>query len=113
MGSGNLPPSFLYSSRIFKKICATMPWSSLQSPGIGKAVFFQSSQRAELVNEPSFSANPAQGKRYTVVRICFISSCVMPGDFQNSLDEMKQIQTTVYRLPCAGFAEKDGSFTNS
>src|SRR5436190_22867748 len=27
--------------------------------------------------------------------------------------EMKQIQTTVYRLPCAGFAEKDGSFTNS
>src|SRR5271167_2739935 len=30
-----------------------------------------------------------------------------------SQEEMKQIQTTVYRLPCAGFAEKDGSFTNS
>jgi formate dehydrogenase major subunit len=30
-----------------------------------------------------------------------------------STDEMKTIQTTVYRLPCAGFAEKDGSFTNS
>src|SRR5215469_2176534 len=30
-----------------------------------------------------------------------------------SKDEMKQIQTTVYRLPCAGFAEKDGTFTNS
>jgi len=30
-----------------------------------------------------------------------------------SEDEMKQIQTTVYRLPCAGFAEKDGSMTNS
>jgi formate dehydrogenase major subunit len=28
-------------------------------------------------------------------------------------DEMKQIQTTVYNLPCAGFAEKDGTFTNS
>jgi formate dehydrogenase major subunit len=28
-------------------------------------------------------------------------------------DEMKKIPTTVYRLPCAGFAEKDGSFTNS
>ncbi len=28
-------------------------------------------------------------------------------------DEMKKIQTTVFRLPCAGFAEKDGSFTNS
>jgi hypothetical protein len=28
-------------------------------------------------------------------------------------DEMKDIQTTVYRLPCAGFAEKDGTFTNS
>jgi formate dehydrogenase major subunit len=27
--------------------------------------------------------------------------------------DMKQIPTTVYRLPCAGFAEKDGSFTNS
>jgi formate dehydrogenase major subunit len=27
--------------------------------------------------------------------------------------EMKTIKTTVYRLPCAGFAEKDGSFTNS
>src|SRR5262249_10980274 len=27
--------------------------------------------------------------------------------------EMKKIQTTVYRLPCAGFAEKDGTFTNS
>jgi formate dehydrogenase major subunit len=30
-----------------------------------------------------------------------------------SQDEMKQIKTTVYRLPCAGFAEKDGSFANS
>jgi formate dehydrogenase major subunit len=28
-------------------------------------------------------------------------------------EEMQKIQTTVYRLPCAGFAEKDGSFTNS
>jgi formate dehydrogenase major subunit len=28
-------------------------------------------------------------------------------------EQMKQIPTTVYRLPCAGFAEKDGSFTNS
>ena len=28
-------------------------------------------------------------------------------------DEMKKIQTTVYRLPCANFAEKDGTFTNS
>src|SRR5271168_3450081 len=27
--------------------------------------------------------------------------------------DQKQIQTTVYRLPCAGFAEKDGSFSNS
>jgi formate dehydrogenase major subunit len=27
--------------------------------------------------------------------------------------DQKQIQTTVYRLPCAGFAEKDGTFTNS
>src|SRR5437016_13163872 len=26
---------------------------------------------------------------------------------------MKKIQTTVYRLPCAGFAEKDGAFVNS
>jgi formate dehydrogenase major subunit len=30
-----------------------------------------------------------------------------------STDEMKSIKTTVYRLPCAGFAEKDGSMTNS
>ncbi|HEX4963127.1 MAG TPA: formate dehydrogenase-N subunit alpha [Thermoanaerobaculia bacterium] len=30
-----------------------------------------------------------------------------------SKDEMKKINTTVYRLPCAGFAEKDGSMTNS
>ena len=28
-------------------------------------------------------------------------------------DEQKNINTTVYRLPCAGFAEKDGSMTNS
>jgi formate dehydrogenase major subunit len=28
-------------------------------------------------------------------------------------DEMSRIQTTVYRLPCAGFAEKDGTFVNS
>jgi formate dehydrogenase major subunit len=28
-------------------------------------------------------------------------------------EDMKQIQTTVYRLPCAGFAEKDGTFVNS
>ncbi len=30
-----------------------------------------------------------------------------------SPEEMKQIQTTVYRLPGAGFAEKDGAFVNS
>ena len=28
-------------------------------------------------------------------------------------EEIKKIQTTVYRLPCAGFAEKDGTFVNS
>ncbi len=28
-------------------------------------------------------------------------------------EEKKNIKTTVYRLPCAGFAEKDGSMTNS
>jgi formate dehydrogenase major subunit len=28
-------------------------------------------------------------------------------------EEKKQIQTEVYRLPCAGFAEKDGTFVNS
>src|SRR4051794_19206730 len=30
-----------------------------------------------------------------------------------SKEDMKKINTTVYRLPCAGFAEKDGSMTNS
>jgi formate dehydrogenase major subunit len=30
-----------------------------------------------------------------------------------SPEEMKTINTTVYCLPCAGFAEKDGSMTNS
>jgi formate dehydrogenase major subunit len=30
-----------------------------------------------------------------------------------SAEDMKAIQTTVYRLPCAGFAEKDGTFVNS
>src|SRR6266851_4034940 len=30
-----------------------------------------------------------------------------------SAEEMKNIKTTVYRLACAGFAEKDGSMTNS
>ncbi len=30
-----------------------------------------------------------------------------------SPEEMKKIQTTVYRLPGAGFAEKDGTFVNS
>ena len=29
------------------------------------------------------------------------------------VEERKQIQTEVYRLPCAGFAEKDGTFVNS
>jgi formate dehydrogenase major subunit len=31
----------------------------------------------------------------------------------SSPEEMKAIRTTVYRLPCAGFAEKDGTFVNS
>src|SRR5258708_15424712 len=30
-----------------------------------------------------------------------------------SKDEQKKINTTVYRLPGAGFAEKDGTFVNS
>jgi formate dehydrogenase major subunit len=28
-------------------------------------------------------------------------------------EEKREIRTTVYRLPCTGFAEKDGTFTNS
>src|SRR5437868_2720563 len=31
----------------------------------------------------------------------------------NTKDDMKKINTTVYRLPGAGFAEKDGTFVNS
>src|SRR5579862_4388256 len=49
IGSGNLPPSAWYSSRSFRKICATMSWSSRASPGGGSAMFFHCSQRAELV----------------------------------------------------------------
>jgi formate dehydrogenase major subunit len=30
-----------------------------------------------------------------------------------SAEDMRRIPTTVYRLPCAGFAEKDGTFVNS
>src|SRR5208282_819386 len=83
--SGNLPPSFWYSSRTFRKILARISWSSLASPGVGSAAFFHTSQRAEFTNVPSFSANPAHGSRNTVVLIFFISSSVMPGDFQKSL----------------------------
>ncbi len=32
---------------------------------------------------------------------------------ESARTSMKKINTTVYRLPCAGFAEKDGSMTNS
>jgi len=84
-GIGELAAFLLYSSRIFKKICATIAWSSRVSPGVGKAVFFQSTQRAELVNEPSFSANPAQGKRYNGRLNLLHLVVVIPGDFQNSL----------------------------
>ena len=62
-----------------------MSWSSRAWPGGGTAAYFQVTQRAELVMLPSFSAKPAQGKRYTVVLIFFCSSAVIPGAFQNSL----------------------------
>ena len=42
--------------------------------GGGTAAYFQVTQRAELVMLPSFSAKPAQGKRYTVVFMVFCSS---------------------------------------
>src|ERR1700720_2310676 len=84
-GSGNLPPSFLYSSRVFKKMVARISWSSRACPGGGTATFFHWSQRAEFTKVPSFSAKPAPGNRYTVVLIFFCSSAVMPGARQNSL----------------------------
>src|SRR5580658_6202011 len=85
IGSGNLPPSFLYSSRTFRKILARIAWSSWQSPGGGTAAHFHCNQRAEFTKVPSFSANPAPGRRYTSVGVFFIWSVVMPGDCQNEL----------------------------
>src|SRR5450432_466545 len=63
MASGNLPPSFWYSSLTFRNMRAIISWSSLASPGVGTAAHFHCSQRAELTKVPSFSAKPAQGRR--------------------------------------------------
>src|SRR5471030_1719233 len=45
-------------------------WSDFTWPGGSSAFHFHCSHRAELVNVPSFSANPVAGRRYTSVRIC-------------------------------------------
>ena len=63
IASGNLPPSFWYSSRTLRNMRARISWSNLASPGVGTAAHFHCSQRAELTNVPSFSAKPAQGRR--------------------------------------------------
>ena len=50
------------------------------------------------------------GRRRDLSRTRRASSGRRPG---TTAEEMKKIKTTVYRLPCAGFAEKDGTFVNS
>src|SRR6266545_2450349 len=46
---------------------ATISWSALALPGGSVAFHFHCSQRAELVNVPSFSAKLAAGRRKTSV----------------------------------------------
>src|SRR5208337_227930 len=65
---------------------------------------------------PDTQKNIDSLKKTDFVVVCEIypdetsSFWMAPG---TTAEEMKQINTTVYRLPGAGFAEKDGSFTNS
>src|SRR2546422_11506505 len=75
-GSGALPPSFSYSSRIFRNSRAIMSWSRHAWPGGSTATFFHCAQRDEFTNAPSFSAKHAAGRRKTSVLIADESSAV-------------------------------------
>ena len=67
--------------------------------------------RAELAEEHRRAEEGRLARRRRdLSRTRRASSGTRPG---TTPEEKKQINTTVYRLPCAGFAEKDGSFINS
>src|SRR6516164_3024333 len=50
MESGNLPPSFWYSSRTLRKMRARISWSSLASPGGGSAVLLGKASAGKAVD---------------------------------------------------------------
>src|SRR5262249_17144357 len=95
IGSGNVPPSFLYSAFTASTRRPTISWSALASPGGSVSFHFHCSQRAELVNVPSFSANDAAGRRNTSVWIFDGSApSYSLGAFQNCAVSVSWFSTT-------------------
>src|SRR5664280_33749 len=71
----------------------------------------RSNERVPGSSSQATKAAEDQPKYYKELTVrCTSAFWQAPG---TTTEEMKQINTTVYRLPGAGFAEKDGTFVNS
>src|SRR5712664_2034559 len=81
IGSGNLPPCWVY--RVFTRLkrSARTQWSWRALPCGGTTWSFHCAQRPLFVNEPSFSIQCVVGSMKTSV---LISAGFIPGAFQNS-----------------------------
>src|SRR5512145_351235 len=101
IGAGNLPPSFLYSSRIFRNSSFMISASGFAWPIGSIALYRHCAHLPELERLPSFSMDETQGSMNTSV---WMSLGFMPGPFQNSPVSLSKRLTFTIHLSLASAA---------
>jgi len=105
--------AYHYLPKIDRKYSWTELWDSMYE-GHVKGIFAFGMNGVAI--GPNSSKNIAALKKADWLVVCEIYPDETSDFWQSpgiSRDEMKNIQTEVYRLPGAGFAEKDATFVNS
>jgi formate dehydrogenase major subunit len=105
--------NYHYLPKIDRKFSWTEMWDEMYS-GKVKGLFAFGMNGVAI--GPNSRKNIAALKKADFLVVCEIYPEETAEFWQSpgiTKDDMKQINTTVYRLPGAGFAEKDGTFVNS
>jgi len=105
--------AFSYLPKIDRRYSWTEIWDDMYRGGIKG--FYAFGMNGVMIG-PDSQKNIDALKKADFVVVCEIYPDETSGFWQApgiTADELKTINTTVYRLPGAGFAEKDGTFVNS
>jgi formate dehydrogenase major subunit len=105
--------NYQYLPKIDRKFSWTEMWDEMYA-GKVKGLFAFGMNGVAI--GPNSRKNIEALKKADFLVVCDLYPEETAGFWQSpgiTKDDMKQINTTVYRLPGAGFAEKDGTFVNS